>query len=119
MYIEGIKGEGMKTFYHLSLKDHEQSILENGLIPQWGARSELINEVMNAVYLFKSEQDVENALLNWYGEWCEDNGIGEDEVVLFRVTLPEEFTTFSSPEQFEVFTTEHIPSEYIEFMRYE
>jgi len=64
------------VYFHVTPATNLNSILEDGLRPRIGARSAELGETTEAVYLFKSLDDVEDALTNWLGD-CFD----EDEVL--------------------------------------
>lgn len=72
--------------YHITEKRNLASIQEKGLVPSVGPRSKDLGEPENVVYFFRSLEDVDNALLNWLGEWYEDY---EDEIdlVILEVNL--------------------------------
>ena len=101
----------MKTFYHVTLKSLEAKIMEEGLLPKIGERSSLIKEKTPAVYLFKTREGLENALMNWLGE-----ELPEDEELLYlEVTLPEEFIN-SDPNSFEIRCFDPIPTKYLKII---
>lgn len=68
--------------YHVTRRKNLDSIMEYGLIPNVPKDM----EDLNAVYLFKTFEDAENALYNWLGqrieEWEEENGEEYDEICL-------------------------------------
>ena len=105
-----------RIFYHTTLVENRESIFEKGLIPQIGERSIQI-ETEEAVWLFNSVEDLDNALMNWLGEEIEET-YGEDaEMVTFKITLPADFPVEGEEGMFERFTRQRIPPEYIEFFR--
>lgn len=57
-----------KKFYHVTPTENVESIRSQGLIPQIGFRSKLVNEQYPLVYLFGSRIEMEEALMNWLGE---------------------------------------------------
>ncbi len=105
--------------FHLSLKSNEQSILENGLKPFIGERSKILGESVARIYLFPTMEDVENALLGWFGDWCEENGIFEGELALFEVTPPNDFPICFGDAEYEFVSYTSIPKEYIKFHSYQ
>lgn len=52
-------------YYHVTLTKNVPRIMTEGPTPQIGPRSEWFGESENAIYLFKSMESVENALMNW------------------------------------------------------
>lgn len=60
--------------YHVTPSENLPSILGSGLKPAIGPRSAELGEPQPFVYLFRSLQDVETALMNWLGEALEDAG---------------------------------------------
>lgn len=58
----------MTTAYHLTTSAGLPFILKEGLQPKIGERSRDCNEQEPAVYLFPTEDDLENALSGWLGE---------------------------------------------------
>ena len=74
-------------FYHVSLTRNEPRILREGLFPQIGPRATELEETRPAIYLFGREEDMHNALMNWFGE-----ELPEDEAITgYRITLPLDF----------------------------
>lgn len=77
--------ENKKFSYHVTRRKNLKSILEKGILKSipldYGDSGDI-----EAVYLFKSIDDVKNALYNWLGErieeWEEENNEDYDEVVL-------------------------------------
>lgn len=108
----------MRTLYHVSLESNFESIMENGLIPQIGERCEEIGDE-SAVYLFPNESDMNNALLNWLGEWYIDNYGEEIGLVALKVSLPDNFPIYEGEVGFEVLSHHVIPPEFIQFFREE
>ena len=53
--------------YHVTPARNLPSIQEKGLLPTIGERSLALGEGQEAVYLFPSREDVDNALSNWLG----------------------------------------------------
>lgn len=72
--------EGTKA-YHVSLSSNDDSILSGGLTPSIGERSTDLGEEKNAVYLFPSLEDMENALGNWLGEYFDE----DDQLSVFEI----------------------------------
>lgn len=71
--------------YHVTSKNNLKSIMENGLEPRvpkdYGSDGDI-----KGVYLFKTRDDVENALYNWLGERIdeieEESGEDYNEIIL-------------------------------------
>lgn len=109
----------MKTFYHVTLLENWKSIKENGLIPKIGELSKLIDETQKRIYLFPNIEDMENALYNWLGETINDL-YGEDiECCSLKITLPDDFPIENGDVEYEVYSYQKIPSQYISFFREE
>lgn len=106
-------------YYHVTLKDNLNSILKDGLIPQIGERSFDIGEKEKVVYLFHSIDDVEEALLNWLGDWYTDNYGIDTPLALLEVNLPDDFLIENSSVQYEKISKNVIPPQYISFLREE
>lgn len=99
--------------YHVTPSRNVEAILEQGLIPQIGERSGLIED-RDGVYLFPTYEDCEYALMNWLGDEFED----EFELTTLKVTLPQGFPLESEVEWERVSRT-RIPPEYITFYKNE
>ena len=74
-----------KKYYHVTPIENLQSILQNGLEPRIGERSEELGEEVERIYLFHSKEDMEDALMNWLGEWFEDYL----ELVILELEIPD------------------------------
>lgn len=72
------KNDPNKFYYHITLLDNLESILEEGILPNLPADME--NEI-TGVYLFRSIGDAENAMLNWMGERFDET----DELVMLKI----------------------------------
>lgn len=109
----------MKKLYHVTLMDNIQSILTNGLIPQIGERSLEYGETFNAVYMFPSIDDMECALMQWLGDWFNNNYGEEIPLAVLEITVPNDFPIEYGVVQYEVFSRRVIPAIYIKFLREE
>lgn len=69
--------------YHVTTAGIARKILKHGLLPGIGKRSRQI-EKRPAIHLFKTYDDVENALMNWLGEEFGEN----IKLALLRVKIP-------------------------------
>tara|TARA_Y100000034_G_C6910321_1_gene424388 strand:- start:11310 stop:11624 length:315 start_codon:yes stop_codon:yes gene_type:complete len=104
----------VNIYYHVTVKENELEIFNKGLIPGKGKRSLLINEDRNAIYLFKNESAMEDALMNWLGEELE-----EKELVILEIKLPETFPIEENPNSYEAISYEIIDPKYIRVYKYE
>jgi hypothetical protein len=68
-----------ERFYHLTPRRNLEAIRANGLQPTIGERSENLGELEPRIYLFDSEESVNDALGNWLGEEFDED---EDLVLL-------------------------------------
>lgn len=84
--------------YHITKLCNLESIKKNGLKPCIGANSKAYGENQEAIYFFKDEISAEEALVNWFGDTLED----DEKVILLKVK--QDFKTFPSIADFEVFT---------------
>lgn len=69
--------------YHLTPSKNLPSILQIGLIPQIGERSQEIGESTPAIYAFLNMISVEDSLLGWLGDCFE-----EETLSLIEITPP-------------------------------
>ena len=99
----------MKTFYHITPKNNLSSILEKGLQPSIGERSQKIGEMEAVVYLFPTLEDVEVALSTWLGEAFEDDF---ELLSLLEIQIENETEIFSVV-GYEVIVKNLIPAERI------
>lgn len=76
------EAEDDNTFYHVTPSENVKSILDQGLKPSVGSRSEKLNE-KPSTFLFKSKNDVEDAMMNWLGDEFEDTPVN-----LLKIKLP-------------------------------
>ena len=68
-----------KFYYHITEKKNVESIFKNGLIPQQGNKTKLINDE-HGVYLFPSIIAAEDGM-NWMEDYLDD----DDEIVLLKI----------------------------------
>ena len=109
------------VFYHVTLTENVKSILQHGLIPQTGRNSEQIGDY--GIFLFDSEQSMEDALGSWLGEEYEDMAdelgvdIADIDCTALKISLPSEFPITPAFEDQDTSTewvsTEPIPPLYI------
>lgn len=114
-------------FYHVSPGSNYKSISENGLIPQIGFLSSLIEEEKEAIFLFPNEESMDDALGNWLGDnfdnyfdTLEDEDDDDCEFVLhaFSVLLPlSHFNDYLIPSEvgYECVSSKPIEKEFIFF----
>lgn len=74
----------MKKAYHVTPEKKMESILKYGFIPQIGENSELAGETEKSVYLFKTLEDADTALGQWFGELYEDL---DEKLVIFEINI--------------------------------
>lgn len=110
---EGVFAKQM--FFHVTPLENVESIRKKGLVPQIGERSAEIGETEENVYLFTSYEAMDNALMNWLGEWYNER-YGEDcELAVLKILVPPEIEVVDEGVSYEVVCKERIPSEYISF----
>ena len=102
-----------EEFFHVALTKDEPNILRQGLKPQIGGSSAKAGETESRIHLFPSQDDMENALMNWLGdELPEGEGI-----TIFKVKLPSEFPvkpTFEGDKgSWEWWTDQPIPAKHL------
>lgn len=67
-------------YYHVTSASNIESIRQNGLIPQIGTRSLELGETISRIYLFTNKNACEEALMNWLGDYFED-----EEIVILEI----------------------------------
>lgn len=110
MKLENKKGR----YFHVTPIENLESILESGLVPQIGERSEEIGEEQERIYLFSDFEEMENALMNWLGEVFEEC----EELCILQIDLPNEFPVETEVDSngdkfYESYVYEVIPSNFI------
>lgn len=98
-------------YYHVTMKENMESILENGLIAQIGCNSEFMYEEENSVFLFVSVEAMKDALSSWLNMCFEQDW----ELVSFEVELPDDFRLFKTNNEWEMRSVLNIPPAYIRF----
>lgn len=116
----------LKKVYHVTSNENFEKIKTYGLIPQIGILSQKIGENEEAIYCFTSEDEVDNALMNWLGD--EYNELEESlnkkidiailELDVSHLKIPIQ-TDSNSNVFFEQKITEKISPEYITLLRIE
>lgn len=105
--------------YHVTLMDNLNSIMEKGLIPTIGERSEDCGENEELIYLFPTLDDMETALGSWLGEWYNGN-YGEDIVLAsLEINLPDDFPIYLGEVEYEVVSRKVIEPKFIKFFKEE
>lgn len=84
-----------RLFYHVTRKANLDAITKEGLTPNIGPLSTLIDEQHKRIYLFESSEAVEDALGGWFGEAIEET-FGEDEP-LCLLAIPSRYVVDPKP----------------------
>lgn len=100
----------INSAYHLTTIKDLKNILINGLIPTIGNRSSLIEETTPAIYLFKTIEDLQDGLLNWFEDYFEDT----DELVIICIDINELLTIKGA--DYEIVVSEHIKPDRILYL---
>ena|SRR5208337_3333966 len=105
----------MPIFYHVTLTENVSQIMAEGLVPQRGPRSVQM-ESEDGIYLFKTMEGVENALMNWLGDEFE-----HDSLTLLGVELPPEAQKRLNEQgddhaSYEIVVTTPIPPQFIQIL---
>lgn len=101
--------------YHVTETASVPSILRKGLVPAIGPRSADLGETgepLPAVWVFPDREQMDNALMSWFGEWWEEWGPrGEDtELSVLTLDVPEHMLDVARwPDGFEWACYETIP----------
>ena len=88
--------------YHLTKKSNLPSIKKHGLKPSLPVDTPTDDE---GVYVFKTKQDAEDALMNWYGDRFDE----EEEFVLLTIKT-DGLQLFSTLAEFELVSYTPIPT---------
>lgn len=99
-------------FFHVTDKENLNSILQNGLIPQIGARAKEIGETAEAIYLFSDHKEMNNALYNWLGEAFDETDVGD--LILIQIDFPKDKAP-KADDFYETVYYDDIPVEYMTF----
>jgi len=105
----------MKTFYHVTKTENLKKIFKEGLIPKIGELSQIANERIERIYLFPNEFDMCIALMSWFGECFEE----DEELSSLKIELPNDFPIEEGEVEYEAYSYEIIPPQYIKFYREE
>jgi hypothetical protein len=82
---------------------------KDGLIPQTGPRAEALGEGEDGIYLFKTIDDVDNALTNWFFDVVEE----DEKLALLEVAIPPDARILSTAADYEIVVADPIPPQYI------
>ena len=63
----------VQKFYHVTPSRNLQSIINQGLIPQIGARSQQIEGEICGIFCFKSLDDLDAAMSSWLGDLFDED----------------------------------------------
>lgn len=101
-------------YFHVTPRKNLSAIQKEGLLARIGDRSQEAKEDVEAVFLFPSKEDMDNALLNWLGEAFEE----EDELIVLQIDLPADFPVKRDADSngdlmYEAYSYKNIPPEYI------
>ena len=69
--------------YHVALSRNIHRIMRRGLVPPRGPRSRMLGESLDAIYLFREREAVDDALGSWLGDALPDVPL-----TLLRVQFP-------------------------------
>lgn len=108
-----ISEDAMKTYYHVTTERASRKVLVNGLVPRKGSRSNKLGEKEEAIYLFKSVDDAEDAVMNWLGDEFNEDAI----LVLLEVKVPPDFVITEIEGHFEAVSADPIPAKYIRLVK--
>lgn len=97
----------MQTYYHVTPTVNLDSILKSGLVPTVGERSQELNE-LPGIFLFPSLDDVVTAVMNWLGDYYDD----DVSLTLLQVSIDE--SILESVVEWELICREPILPEFIE-----
>lgn len=98
--------------YHVTAARHLDAIMEEGLVPRIGERSEVMGEGEAGVYLFTSRTALDEAVMNWLGDAYEE----DDDLVVLEVELVEGFE-ISAGFEVETIAREAIPPHRIRLLK--
>lgn len=102
------KSNKNKIVYHVTPTKNLADIMKNGLFPKKGERVLKLNDKYG-IYVFKSFEDLEQALLTWLSDEFED----DEELTILEINLPDYINLNDSNIEYEKIITEKIPPQYI------
>jgi len=99
------------TAYHVTPAANLKYVIQAGLTPRIGPRSDAAGEAIPAIFLFPSIEAAEDAVSNWLGE-----ELTEAPLALLRITL-EQLAVLHSETPWELMTFAPIPPSQIEIVQ--
>jgi hypothetical protein len=104
-------------YYHITEMENLETILKEGLKPQIGPRARDLGEKVEAVYLFPTMSDLEDALMSPWGAEAWDEDLDH---AIIEVTLPENVRIGQGTDvDYEVSCLDHIGPENLKLFRIE
>ena len=94
--------------YHVALSRSIHRIMRRGLVPTRGPRSRMLGESLDAIYLFREREAVDDALCNWLGEALPDIPL-----TLLQVKVPDGATLVETTAEYEIVVANRIPPQNI------
>lgn len=73
----------MSILYHVTPTFNVPAILSEGLVPQIGERSAQVSETLPAIYCFAGLAELEDAVMNWMGDYFDE----DEPLALLRVEV--------------------------------
>jgi len=96
-------------YYHVTATKNLPNIQRSGLKPKIGQRSILLGESENLIYLFKSREDAEDAVMNWLGDEFEE----DERLALLEVNVPDNKVAVTRGAEYEYTAKSAIPANLI------
>jgi len=114
MKISDLLENHEQVYYHVTPKKNIPYILRDGLVPGIGRRSSKLGEIKENIYLFKTLDDVEEAIMNWMEDEFED-----DLLAILKIIVPSTFTGIHQHPHaaWEYITDKTIPTQYISVLQ--
>lgn len=97
--------------YHITEKSRLASIMEKGLELRWGLLSQMMDPdtpVFKVYFFRRLEKKIKKDMDDWLSSFYR-----KEDLVLLEVTLPEDFSGLSYPNDWEVVSDRPIPGKYI------
>lgn len=101
----------MLILYHVTPSANIPSILQGGLVPQLGQRSAIAGETVPAVFCFASLDEVETALMNWLGDYFDE----DEQLSLLQVDITPD-ARLGEGAEYEVVVLSSIPAVAVEVL---
>ena len=98
-------------YFHITPVENLPAILREGLQPRLGERSQMLGEPEPAIYLFTSADAVDDASMNWLGDYFDE----EEALAVLAVDLSEDFPG-DAENGFEFVTTRPVPPDCLSVM---